>query len=197
VSGRPAKKRRTDTKSSAAKPPSSGAGTSPRKAQPQPATKSVTLDERDTVSDSEDDSEKEELVNEALSILAKLGYTGLEPRDLDRLIPPDKYESEIIVAAEVRAFFQVTYKRIIDAVPQMIDHQFLKTLASGMRTLLISKLDIGNRTAAQVLIQEDETIVEKREELTMKKKRLESAKEELLKFGFVTPERVGRLGTSV
>lgn len=46
----------------------------------------------------------------ALAALADLGYTGLRLEDLGKLNPPDEYETELEVMAEVRAFFQVAYK---------------------------------------------------------------------------------------
>ena len=45
-----------------------------------------------------------------LSGLAKLGYEGIKEVDLGKLNPPDMYEDELAVMAEVRAYFQVSYK---------------------------------------------------------------------------------------
>lgn len=39
-----------------------------------------------------------------------MGYNVKGATDLERLRPPDSYEQELIVAAEVRAYFQVAYK---------------------------------------------------------------------------------------
>ncbi|KAI0066060.1 P-loop containing nucleoside triphosphate hydrolase protein [Artomyces pyxidatus] len=66
------------------------------------------------------------LLNTALSQLAALGYTGLNSEDLGRLIKPDQYETEMEVMAEVRGYFQVAYKRVIDYVPSFIDLKFIK-----------------------------------------------------------------------
>lgn len=57
-----------------------------------------------------DEDTRQQYENEALSVLAKLGYTGLTPDDLAKLLPPDIYEEELEVMAEVRAYFQVAYK---------------------------------------------------------------------------------------
>ncbi len=46
----------------------------------------------------------------ALQALADLGYTGLSIESLARLQPPDEFEDELIVMADVRAYFQVAYK---------------------------------------------------------------------------------------
>lgn len=39
-----------------------------------------------------------------------MGYDVKGAADLERLRAPDSYEQELIVAAEVRAYFQVAYK---------------------------------------------------------------------------------------
>ena len=43
-------------------------------------------------------------------MLRALGYDVNNEAELDRLRPPDEYEQELIVVAEVRAYFQVAYK---------------------------------------------------------------------------------------
>lgn len=45
-----------------------------------------------------------------MASLAKLGYTGITVENLGQLIPPDEYEEELEVMAEVRGYFQVSYK---------------------------------------------------------------------------------------
>ena len=46
----------------------------------------------------------------AIRMLRALGYDVKNEADLDRLRPSDEYEQELIVASEVRAYFQVAYK---------------------------------------------------------------------------------------
>lgn len=46
----------------------------------------------------------------ALSALAEIGYKNLSGADLIRLAPPDRFSEELIVMADVRAYFQVSYK---------------------------------------------------------------------------------------
>ena len=52
----------------------------------------------------------DETLNAVLAALAEIGYPGLTPDDLGKLNPPDEYESELQVMAEVRGYFQVSYK---------------------------------------------------------------------------------------
>lgn len=49
-------------------------------------------------------------MNDALAALAKIGYQGLWPEDLQKLNPVDEYEGELKVMAEVRGYFQVAFK---------------------------------------------------------------------------------------
>lgn len=59
--------------------------------------------------EAEKDKDNEELTNQALSALAALGY-HVTAADLGKLNPPDVFESELELMAEVRAYFQIAYK---------------------------------------------------------------------------------------
>lgn len=59
--------------------------------------------------DKEKEAENEELTNQALAALAALGY-HVSAADLGKLNPPDVFESELELMAEVRAYFQIAYK---------------------------------------------------------------------------------------
>jgi hypothetical protein len=54
--------------------------------------------------------EREPPESKALRALAEAGYTGLTIPDLSRLLPPDSREKELIVMADVRAYYHVAYK---------------------------------------------------------------------------------------
>ncbi|TFY58284.1 hypothetical protein EVJ58_g6511 [Rhodofomes roseus] len=128
---------------------------------------------------------------EALSALAKLGYTGLTVDDLGKLNPPDEYEEELKVMAEVRAYFQVSYKRIIDYIPLAIDHTFLYAFAEALQLHLIENLALGAPDAAArctAYLSEDLDIVMRRQELTGRKASLEKAKLELMSVSFAGVE---------
>ena len=51
-----------------------------------------------------------EKINSVLALLADIGYSGLSIEDLGKLNPPDEYEAELNMMAEVRGYFQVSYK---------------------------------------------------------------------------------------
>lgn len=77
-------------------------------------------------------------------------------------------------------------QRVIDYVPLAIDHTFLYALAEALQPCLIEKLGIGAANAAercQAYLSEDPGVVALRDELTSRRKRLESVQTELFNFG--------------
>ncbi|PIL25642.1 transporter [Ganoderma sinense ZZ0214-1] len=126
-----------------------------------------------------------EIVNDALSVLTKLGY-AVKEEDLGKLNPPDIYEEELELMAEVRAYFHVAYKRIIDYVPLSIDQHFLYAFSQGLQAVLFDKLGLGSanaETRCAAYIAEDPAVVALRSELLSKKKQLESLQTALYNFG--------------
>ncbi|KAL0571649.1 hypothetical protein V5O48_010307 [Marasmius crinis-equi] len=124
-------------------------------------------------------------LNELLSTLAKFGYTGLTEEDLGKLTPADEYETELQVMAEVRGYFQVAYKRVIDAIPCCMDLHFLKALGKEMQPFLVTKLGLGTSGASERCaryLAEDPEIVARRNELLARRQRLESVQRELSNF---------------
>ncbi|KAK0496696.1 P-loop containing nucleoside triphosphate hydrolase protein [Armillaria luteobubalina] len=130
-------------------------------------------------------SDKEKM-DKALAALAALGFTGLTAEDLEKLHPVDEYETELKVMAEVRGYFQVSYKRIIDYVPSLIDLKFVKAVGKALQPFLIKKFELGSNEAnvkCAKYLAEDPVVTAVREELVVKKRRLEKAQEELYRFG--------------
>ncbi|KAK7040880.1 hypothetical protein VNI00_009476 [Paramarasmius palmivorus] len=127
----------------------------------------------------------QEDVNELMATLAKFGYTGITVDDLEKLNPLDEYDIELQVMAEVRGYFQVAYKRIIDNIPGFIDLQFLKGLGEKLQSHIVTQLGLGAATANERCaryLAEDPAIVARRDELTARHKRLESVQQELNNF---------------
>jgi hypothetical protein len=46
----------------------------------------------------------------ALRALAEAGYANIGIPDLARLLPPDSFQEELVVMADVRAYYHVAYK---------------------------------------------------------------------------------------
>lgn len=129
------------------------------------------------------DPTREETENELLSALARLGLGHITLADLSKLDPPDMYEMEMELMAEVRAYFSISYKRITDYVPLAIDHTFLHAFMSALQTTLISKLRLGTETQnCEAYLAEDADVAAERTELEGRMRRLESVREELLRW---------------
>jgi hypothetical protein len=145
-----------------------------------------------------------EKVQAALALLVQVGYPGVTEDDLGKLNPPDEYETELLVMAQVRGYFQVAYKvaarsfskygsltnlglqRVIDNVPAAIDLRFVRAVASELLPFLMKKFELGTANGAArcgMYLAEDPNLVAKRDELTARKKRLESVSAELHNFG--------------
>ncbi|KAI0759259.1 P-loop containing nucleoside triphosphate hydrolase protein [Trametes elegans] len=121
----------------------------------------------------------------ALGELAKLGIVVAE-EDLARLRPPDAWQEELEVMAEVRAYFQVSYKRFIDIVPLSIDLHFLYDYAEALQGVLIEKLRLGSANAdarCTAYVAEDPHVVALRTALVVKKRKLEVVQKALCNFG--------------
>ncbi|KAJ7472548.1 Dynamin central region-domain-containing protein [Mycena latifolia] len=102
-----------------------------------------------------------------------IGYTGLKANDLERLNPTDEFEAELRVFAETRSYFQISYKRVIDIIPALIDLKFVKAIHIDLQPLLIAKLDLGNTDAVNrclELLAQDPKVVARRIALTSQKK---------------------------
>jgi len=115
----------------------------------------------------------------ALSALKSFGIHGLTATDLSKLLPEDKMAPGLEIMAEVRAYFQVAYKRFTDDVPKQIDSHFIQGLDRQVRLVLgLISMDASHDQCTEWLREDLET-VRQREDLMGKKKRLESAKEKL------------------
>ncbi|KAJ6487722.1 P-loop containing nucleoside triphosphate hydrolase protein [Mycena sanguinolenta] len=127
-----------------------------------------------------------EKINTVLAHLAELGYTGIAPEDFGKLRPVDEFETEITVMAEVRGYFQVTYKRVIDNIPALIDAKFLRAIAQNLQQELISEFGLGSENANTVcaaFLVEDPVTVARRDGLIAKARRIEAVQIQLHNFG--------------
>ncbi|KAJ3757669.1 P-loop containing nucleoside triphosphate hydrolase protein [Lentinula raphanica] len=108
-------------------------------------------------------------------ILNMLAQAGIQVSSKEELVGKlsllDAYEKELKFMAEVRGYYQVAYKRIIDYVPGFIDLMFLQLGTPS-----------GNELCAN-LLREDPSIVSKRDELLSRQKMLEHVQRELVMFG--------------
>jgi len=116
-------------------------------------------------------------VANALSYLANLGISGIVAEDLAKLLPDDEMAPALEIMAEVRAYFQVAFKRFGDNIPKQIDMDFVRGTDQDL-DLALRAIDLSEEQCMEWL-QESRNIVEKRNELLAKKRRLESAQQKL------------------
>ncbi|KAG2036974.1 P-loop containing nucleoside triphosphate hydrolase protein [Suillus americanus] len=126
--------------------------------------------------------------SKALRALAEAGYAGLRVSDLARLLPPDSFEEELVVMADVRAYYHVAYKRIIDHIPFTIEHALhhalAKQLSQSLLTSLLTDAASGPSFSERMkeLVSEDASIAQKRLMLSTRKERLLNIRRRLMTF---------------
>ncbi|KAG2073824.1 hypothetical protein BDR04DRAFT_1151940, partial [Suillus decipiens] len=141
----------------------------------------------------------------ALRALAEAGYANLGIPDLARLLPPDSFQEELVVMADVRAYYHVAYKvsldfclqfnllipkqRIIDHIPLTIEHTLHHALAEQLSQSLLTSLltDVASgpnfSERMNELVSEDPSIAQKRASLLTRKQRLSDIRRRLVTFG--------------
>ncbi|KAG2355058.1 P-loop containing nucleoside triphosphate hydrolase protein [Suillus spraguei] len=138
-----------------------------------------------------DHGQRETHGTKALRALAEAGYAGLQVSDLARLLPPDSFEEELIVMADVRAYYHVAYKRIIDHIPFTIEHALHHALAKQLSQSLLTSLLTDAASSPNFsermreLVSEDPSIAQKRQMLSTRKERLLNIRQRLMTFGSI------------
>ncbi|KAF9479395.1 hypothetical protein BDN70DRAFT_878878 [Pholiota conissans] len=124
-----------------------------------------------------------------LTGLAEIGMTGVKPEDLANLLPPDRMEPALVIMADVRAYFQVAYKRFADLVPLALDRELVRGAgdADHVLSILYKHLGVNGEEGARIckeLSEESPQVAGRRVDLEKKLERLEIASGELLAIGF-------------
>ncbi|KIM36795.1 hypothetical protein M413DRAFT_448928 [Hebeloma cylindrosporum] len=125
-------------------------------------------------------------IAKVLAGLAEIGMTGVKAEDLPKLLPPDRMAPALEIMSDVRAYFQVAYKRFADNIPLAIDDVLVRGLERGILQALYTGLGVngpdGHRICKE-LAQESPQVSDRRLDLGKKLERLEIASEELLSIG--------------
>ncbi|KAG8948032.1 hypothetical protein FRC04_010074 [Tulasnella sp. 424] len=121
-------------------------------------------------------------LNNAIANLANFGIS-VKAEDFIMLLPQHDLTSALEIMAEVRAYFQVAYKRFGDNVPKLIDADFVQGIDSsddGLDVALMS-MDLTTEKCMEYL-QEPRSVIRERTGLAGKKNRLEAAQLKLEKY---------------
>ncbi|KAJ7587575.1 P-loop containing nucleoside triphosphate hydrolase protein [Mycena floridula] len=122
-------------------------------------------------------------LNVILSYLGVIGIGGVEAVDLAQLLPNDAMTPALNIMAEVRAYFQVAYKRFADNVPLAIDLDLVRGVEKDVLRALQIGLKIYGKNGSEIckeLAEESPQVAERRLELVKKLERLREARKELL-----------------
>ncbi|KIL62474.1 hypothetical protein M378DRAFT_199179 [Amanita muscaria Koide BX008] len=114
--------------------------------------------------------------------LLEMGITGIKPEDIPNLLP-DPMEPALVIMAEVRAYFQVAYKRFADNVPNAIDVELIRGVEKDLMRKVSQGLGINGKDGLQIcmeLAKENPLTSNRREDLKKKLERLQVASQELL-----------------
>ncbi|KAK7471940.1 hypothetical protein VKT23_000046 [Stygiomarasmius scandens] len=134
---------------------------------------------------SDTSSQTQSPIAQVLSGLTQVGMYGIKATDLPKLFS-DPMEPALNIMADVRAYFQVAYKRFADNVPLAVDQELVRGLEKGILDVLTSQLRIYSEKdglqICQELAQESPQIAGRREELTKKLERMQGASRELSKL---------------
>jgi GTP-binding protein EngB required for normal cell division len=123
-------------------------------------------------------------ISKIMQGLAEVGIHGVKPADLPKILPPDAFEPALDIMADVRAYFQVSYKRFSDNIPLAIDSELVLAVGGeSLMSTIFAGLGLGGSKSHQIcrdLAQEHPSTASRREELMKKLDRLTSASQELL-----------------
>ncbi|KAF9555056.1 hypothetical protein CPC08DRAFT_643469 [Agrocybe pediades] len=125
-------------------------------------------------------------IAKALAGLAEAGLSGIVAEDLPKLLPPDRMEPALHIMADVRAYFQVAYKRFTDNVPLAIDLDLVRGVEKGVLLALYTNLGVNGPEGSRICKEfsmESPQVADRRADLQKKLDRLESASGELLSLG--------------
>ncbi|KAJ6450049.1 P-loop containing nucleoside triphosphate hydrolase protein [Mycena sanguinolenta] len=118
-------------------------------------------------------------------ILYHLSALDLKVRaeDLMKLCPKDPMEPAFNIMADVRAYFQVAYKRFADDIPAEIDHDLVRGVGRNILPTLMKGLGLNGPDAMRIakdFARENPAVAGKRADLEKKLERLETAARQLL-----------------
>ncbi|KAJ6598572.1 P-loop containing nucleoside triphosphate hydrolase protein [Mycena sp. CBHHK59/15] len=122
-----------------------------------------------------------------LSRLSAIGLSGVKAEDLVKLLPPDRLDPALNIMSDVRAYFQVAYKRVADNIPAAIDHELVRGVGCDILATLYIGLGINGPDGLCIcreFAQEHANVARRREEFLKRLERLDTASQELIRVGF-------------
>ncbi|KAF8323493.1 P-loop containing nucleoside triphosphate hydrolase protein [Cantharellus anzutake] len=122
------------------------------------------------------------------NLLSQIRSSGLPDKveDVLRILPDDPARDAILVMADVRAYWQVAFKRFLDNIALAIDMDYIRGFSKGLETKLLRQLGVlgpDAETRCRAYYAQPQHIVDKRNTLKAKLRRLEDAQSEIMSLG--------------
>lgn len=120
-------------------------------------------------------------MSEVIAHLTKMGLS-VQPQELAKLLKPDPSEEVIDIMAEVRAYYQVAYKRYVDIIPMAVDETLVRGFCFDLEKRLFEKLGVSGDNAKErcaALLAQSHEITLERDMLKARRERLDQAKREI------------------
>jgi len=114
--------------------------------------------------------------------LPKIGLRNVKPLELAILETSEDADDALRIMADVRAYFQVAFKRFVDNVLKAIDEELVLGLAKGLQDVLVSGLKLDSPDAHETcarLVAEAPHIAGRRKSLLATRETLLLVREEL------------------
>ncbi|CUA74652.1 hypothetical protein RSOLAG22IIIB_11369 [Rhizoctonia solani] len=118
---------------------------------------------------------------EAIAHLTKMGL-AVKPLDLGKLIESEAEDELIDIMAEVRAYYQVAYKRFVDIIPMATDETLVRGFYRGLEKRLFEGLGVSGEGAKErcaSLLEYSHEITLERDMLKTRRDRLMLARREI------------------
>ncbi|CAE6433884.1 unnamed protein product [Rhizoctonia solani] len=112
---------------------------------------------------------------EAIAHLTKMGL-AVQPVDLGKLIESEAEDELIDIMAEVRAYYQVAYKRFVDVVPMAADETLVRGFCRGLERRLFEGLGVSGEGAKERC----GSLLEYSHEVTLERDMLKTRQNELV-----------------
>ncbi|KAG8688258.1 hypothetical protein FRC11_005773 [Ceratobasidium sp. 423] len=114
-------------------------------------------------------------MGEAIAHLAKMGL-AVQPIDLGKLIQAEAEDELIDIMAEVRAYYQVAYKRFVDVIPMATDETLVRGFCRGLEKRLFEGLGVSGEGAKERCA----SLLEYSHEITLERDMLKTRRDRLL-----------------
>ncbi|CCA70427.1 hypothetical protein PIIN_04366 [Serendipita indica DSM 11827] len=109
------------------------------------------------------------IMGDAVRNLQAMGISNVTQHSLLRSLPTDEAEDAIEIMAEMRAYYEVDYRRFVDYTPLIIDYRLFKGFERTLNDALFTGLSLGGdgvRERCTAFLQEDPEIMQRRGSLS-------------------------------